>query len=40
MEGCGKNPKSEDLWLEAVLLHPPAKAKVIVANAVREEVLF
>ncbi|KAI1724194.1 tetratricopeptide repeat domain-containing protein [Ditylenchus destructor] len=35
MEGCEKNSKSEDLWLEAVKLHPPDIAKTIVANAVR-----
>ncbi|KAI1705808.1 tetratricopeptide repeat domain-containing protein [Ditylenchus destructor] len=35
MEGCEKNSKSEDLWLEAVKLHPPDTAKTIVANAVR-----
>jgi hypothetical protein len=34
MEGCAKNPKAEDLWLEAVRLHPPPKAKNIVANAI------
>ncbi|KAK0403909.1 hypothetical protein QR680_017187 [Steinernema hermaphroditum] len=34
MEGCGKNPKSADLWLEAVRLHPPETAKSIVATAV------
>ncbi|PIO57461.1 hypothetical protein TELCIR_21129, partial [Teladorsagia circumcincta] len=35
MEGCEKNKKSEDMWLEAVRLHPPETAKAIVANAVR-----
>ncbi|EPB79056.1 tetratricopeptide repeat protein [Ancylostoma ceylanicum] len=35
MEGCEKNKKSEDIWLEAVRLHPPETAKAIVANAVR-----
>ncbi|VDL74178.1 unnamed protein product [Nippostrongylus brasiliensis] len=35
MEGCEKNKKSEDMWLEAVRLHPPDTAKAIVANAVR-----
>ncbi|KAE9420811.1 hypothetical protein Angca_003976 [Angiostrongylus cantonensis] len=34
MEGCEKNKKSEDMWLEAVRLHPPETAKAIVANAV------
>lgn len=29
MEGCDRNPKSEDLWLEAVRLHPPETAKSI-----------
>jgi hypothetical protein len=37
MEGCAKNPKAEDLWLEAVRLHPPPKAKNIVANAILDE---
>uniref|UniRef100_A0A0N5APJ7 Pre-mRNA-processing factor 6 n=1 Tax=Syphacia muris TaxID=451379 RepID=A0A0N5APJ7_9BILA len=35
MEGCDRNPKSEDLWLEAVRLHPPETGKSIVAAAVR-----
>lgn len=35
MEGCDRNPKSEDLWLESVRLHPPETAKSIVATAVR-----
>ncbi|KAK6735612.1 hypothetical protein RB195_018682 [Necator americanus] len=35
MEGCEKNKRSEDIWLEAVRLHPPETAKAIVANAVR-----
>ncbi|VDN50508.1 unnamed protein product [Dracunculus medinensis] len=35
MEGCDRNPKSEDLWLESVRLHPPETAKSIVASAVR-----
>uniref|UniRef100_A0AC34QZ26 Pre-mRNA-processing factor 6 n=1 Tax=Panagrolaimus sp. JU765 TaxID=591449 RepID=A0AC34QZ26_9BILA len=34
LEGCDKNPRSEDLWLEAVRLHPPDEAKKIVATAV------
>jgi pre-mRNA-processing factor 6 len=29
MEGCDKNKKSEDLWLNAVRLHPPDVAKRI-----------
>ncbi len=29
LEGCDKNPNSEDLWLEAVRLHPPDTAKSI-----------
>lgn len=29
IEGCGKNPRSEDLWLQAVRLHPPNEAKEI-----------
>ncbi|KAI6232354.1 PRP6-like protein [Aphelenchoides besseyi] len=35
MEGCEKNPKSEDLWLQAVHFHPPDVAKQIVATAVK-----
>ncbi|MCP9262881.1 Pre-mRNA-processing factor 6 [Dirofilaria immitis] len=35
IEGCDRNPKSEDLWLESVRLHPPDTAKAIVAAAVR-----
>ncbi|KAI6191739.1 PRP6-like protein [Aphelenchoides bicaudatus] len=35
MEGCDKNKKSEDLWLQAVRLHPPDQGKRIVATAVR-----
>ncbi|MFH4975700.1 hypothetical protein AB6A40_002409 [Gnathostoma spinigerum] len=35
IEGCDRNPKSEDLWLESVRLHPPETAKSIVATAVR-----
>ncbi|PAV79764.1 hypothetical protein WR25_27177 [Diploscapter pachys] len=35
MEGCEKNPKSEDLWLHAIRIHPPESAKTIVTNAVR-----
>ncbi|CAI4233237.1 unnamed protein product [Auanema sp. JU1783] len=35
MEGCDQNKKSEDVWLEAVRLHPPEQSKAIVANAVR-----
>jgi len=34
MEGCDKNKKSEDLWLQAVRLHPPDMGKKIVAMAV------
>uniref|UniRef100_A0A0N4ZT01 Pre-mRNA-processing factor 6 n=1 Tax=Parastrongyloides trichosuri TaxID=131310 RepID=A0A0N4ZT01_PARTI len=34
MEGADKNPKSEDLWIEAVRLHPSETAKKILANAV------
>ncbi|CAJ0586620.1 unnamed protein product, partial [Mesorhabditis spiculigera] len=34
MEGCDNNKKSEDVWLEAVRLHPPDVAKSIVATAV------
>uniref|UniRef100_A0A0K0FKK2 Pre-mRNA-processing factor 6 n=1 Tax=Strongyloides venezuelensis TaxID=75913 RepID=A0A0K0FKK2_STRVS len=34
MEGADKNPKSEDLWIEAVRLHPPETGKKILANAV------
>lgn len=29
MEGCEKNNKSDDLWLEAIRLHPPSEAKKI-----------
>lgn len=29
MEGCEKNNKSDDLWLEAVRLHPPDVARTI-----------
>ncbi|VDN35326.1 unnamed protein product [Gongylonema pulchrum] len=35
IEGCDRNPNSEDLWLESVRLHPPESAKTIVAAAVR-----
>ncbi|GMT32217.1 hypothetical protein PFISCL1PPCAC_23514, partial [Pristionchus fissidentatus] len=35
MEGCDHNKKSEDIWLEAVRLHPPETSKSIVAAAVR-----
>ncbi|KAI3418954.1 hypothetical protein GPALN_008047 [Globodera pallida] len=35
MEGLEKIEKSEDLWLEAIRLHPPNVGKNIVANAVR-----
>lgn len=34
LEGCNKNPKSEDLWMEAIRLHPLDEAKKIVATAV------
>ena len=36
MEGCDHNKKSEDVWLEAVRLHPPDTAKAIVASAVTQ----
>lgn len=29
MEGCEKNNKSEDLWLEAIKLHPMDIGKTI-----------
>lgn len=34
LEGCHQNPRSEELWLEAVRLHPPDEGKRIVATAV------
>ncbi|CAD5228302.1 unnamed protein product [Bursaphelenchus okinawaensis] len=34
MEGCEKNPESEEIWLTAVKFHPPDQGKLIVANAV------
>uniref|UniRef100_A0AC35TWC6 Pre-mRNA-processing factor 6 n=1 Tax=Rhabditophanes sp. KR3021 TaxID=114890 RepID=A0AC35TWC6_9BILA len=34
MEGVEKNPKSEEIWMEAIRMHPPETAKKIVANAV------
>uniref|UniRef100_A0A915M987 Pre-mRNA-processing factor 6 n=1 Tax=Meloidogyne javanica TaxID=6303 RepID=A0A915M987_MELJA len=35
MEGLERIDKSEDLWLEAIRLHPPNVGKNIVANSVR-----
>ena len=35
MEGLERIDKSEDLWLEAIRIHPPNISKNIVANAVR-----
>eukprot|EP00586_Coscinodiscus_wailesii_P002926 CAMPEP_0172481328 /NCGR_PEP_ID=MMETSP1066-20121228/7066_1 /TAXON_ID=671091 /ORGANISM="Coscinodiscus wailesii, Strain CCMP2513" /LENGTH=699 /DNA_ID=CAMNT_0013243477 /DNA_START=658 /DNA_END=2757 /DNA_ORIENTATION=- len=35
-EGCEACPDSEDVWLEAARLHPPEKAKSILATAVRQ----
>ncbi|CAJ0932294.1 unnamed protein product, partial [Mesorhabditis belari] len=34
MEGCDNNKDNEDIWLEAVRLHPPDVGKSIVATAV------
>lgn len=36
MEGCDACPNSEDMWLEAARLHPPAIANSILARAVRQ----
>ena len=35
-EGCTMCPTSQDVWLEAARLHPPAVAKSILATAVRK----
>ena len=34
LEGCQLNPRDEELWLEAVKLHPPEEAKRIISTAV------
>lgn len=34
-EACAACPDSEDVWLEAARLHPPATAKTVLASAVR-----
>ena len=35
-QACKECPGSEDVWLEAARLHPPAQAKTILATAVRK----
>lgn len=35
LQGCSECPLSEDVWLEAVRLHPNDVAKSILANAVK-----
>jgi len=34
-EGCKMCPTSEEVWLEAVRLHPPEQAKTVLAGAVK-----
>ncbi|CAA17050.1 U4/U6 x U5 tri-snRNP complex subunit Prp1 [Schizosaccharomyces pombe] len=36
LKGCENCSRSEDVWLEAIRLHPAAEAKVIIANAVKK----
>lgn len=36
MRGCEYCPKSEDVWLEAIRLHDNANAKIIAANAIKQ----
>ncbi|EEB05624.1 U4/U6 X U5 tri-snRNP complex subunit Prp1 [Schizosaccharomyces japonicus yFS275] len=35
LTGCKNCPKSEDVWLEAIRLHPPQESRIIVTDAVR-----
>ncbi|EPY53856.1 U4/U6 X U5 tri-snRNP complex subunit Prp1 [Schizosaccharomyces cryophilus OY26] len=35
LKGCDNCPRSEDVWMEAIRLHPVDEAKVIIADAVR-----
>lgn len=36
LEGCKKCPKSVDLWLEAVRIHPPDTAQSLMVKAIKE----
>lgn len=36
MRGCENCPRSEDVWLEAARLHPPATAKAVLARGVAQ----
>lgn len=36
LDGCKKCPKSADLWLEAVRIHPPDMAQSLMVKAIKE----